>query len=650
MAKEKYLNEEQRRYLRLDTVLPVQIRLESLDGSKFLSGWLQGFTSNLSQGGICLSINNLEASLIEVVENRQARISLRIEVPSFKRPISARGRITWVKKSLGLPDKCLIGISYEDINPAHNRIIMRYAWARKALIPLVSGVVVFLSLFVVANSLINIKLTQGNKALIFQLSKVIEESGLIKSDIAKISREKEEFAVRMQELELRIAKASAQRSRLEEQVKSIPKEYTQKVEDLNKLIFDLTEERNVLKEQLSLAGKREDMATEELARLDKKRVNLEKANADKMYQWIKAHQNPRTGLVMSFEGDRDVRGWALIYDQSLAAQVYVHYSDFLNAHKIFDFFLKRAQTKDGLFFNGYYFEDGEPVEYIVYSGPNIWLGIAILQYTYKTLDKKYLKIAENIAQRIIQLQNQDKEGGIRGGPSVEWFATEHNLDAYAFFNMLYIVTGNKKYMESANMVLKWLVDNSYDRSGQSIKRGKGDSTIATDTYAWSIAAVGPSKLEKLGMNPDRIMEFAEDNCSVEVEYIRPEGKSIKIKGFDFVPERHIARGGVVSSEWTAQMVVAFKIMEDFYLKKGMSAKARGYKLKADEYLFSLGNMVISSPSPTGQGESCLPYATQDFVDTGHGWFTPKGKSTGSLAGTAYTIFAYYNYNPLEFKD
>jgi hypothetical protein len=146
------------------------------------------------------------------------------------------------------------------------------------------------------------------------------------------------------------------------------------------------------------------------------------------------------------------------------------------------------------------------------------------------------------------------------------------------------------------------------------------------------------------------MEFAEDNCSVEVEYIRPEGKSIKIKGFDFVPERHIARGGVVSSEWTAQMVVAFKIMEDFYLKKGMSAKARGYKLKADEYLFSLGNMVISSPSPTGQGESCLPYATQDFVDTGHGWFTPKGKSTGSLAGTAYTIFAYYNYNPLEFKD
>ena len=161
MAKDEYLNKEQRKYLRLDTVLPVQIRLESLDGSKFLSGWIQGFTSNLSRGGICLSINNLEASLIEVVENHKARISLAIEIPSFKKPISARGRIVWVKKYLGLPDKCLIGISYEDINPAHNRIIMRYAWARKALIPLALGVVAFLSLFVVANSLINIKLTQG---------------------------------------------------------------------------------------------------------------------------------------------------------------------------------------------------------------------------------------------------------------------------------------------------------------------------------------------------------------------------------------------------------------------------------------------------------------------------------------------------------
>jgi hypothetical protein len=95
--------------------------------------------------------------------------------------------------------------------------------------------------------------------------------------------------------------------------------------------------------------------------------------------------------------------------------------------------------------------------------------------------------------------------------------------------------------------------------------------------------------------------------------------------------------------------MSFKIMADFYYKKDMIAKARAYEMKADGYLQGLGNMIISSPSPSGQGESCLPYATQDFVDTGHGWVTPKGKSTCSLAGTTYALFAYYNYNPLELK-
>jgi hypothetical protein len=146
------------------------------------------------------------------------------------------------------------------------------------------------------------------------------------------------------------------------------------------------------------------------------------------------------------------------------------------------------------------------------------------------------------------------------------------------------------------------------------------------------------------------MEFAESNCSVDVDYVRPEGRTVKIRGFDFAAQRHLSRSGVISGEWTAQMVISFRIMENFYLKKGMDAKAHFYGLKVNEYLSSLGNMIISSPSPSGQGESCIPYATQDFVDTGHGWLTPKGKSTGSLAATTYTFFAYYGYNPLELKD
>ena len=91
-------------------------------------------------------------------------------------------------------------------------------------------------------------------------------------------------------------------------------------------------------------------------------------------------------------------------------------------------------------------------------------------------------------------------------------------------------------------------------------------------------------------------------------------------------------------------------MGDFYQKKGDTEKARAYQDKANFYLAQLSGMIICSLSPTGQGEGCLPYASQESVDTGHGWTTPKGKSTGSIAGTAYTLFAFYGYNPLELKE
>jgi len=645
-----YPSGEKRKYIRLDTVFPVQLRLESLDGSRFLSQWLQGFTNNVSKGGICLAINNFDHSLAGIIKKHQARISLEIELPASKKPINARARVAWITSLSDAPNKYLIGLAYESIDEKQNRRIMRYAWIRRIIIPASLILIVFLGLVIVANSFINMRLIQGNKALVQQLVGTIQDSNAAKEKVAEISREKEDLKIKMQSLELGISSAEAERSRLGDKDKAEIAEYTKKLESLNNRIYSLSQEKKALQAELDLIGRKETVALEELSRLDKKRVTLEKANTDKMYKWVKVHQNPRTGLVMSFEGDSDIKGWAFIYDQSLASQVYTYYSDFNATQKLLDFFRDRAKRKDGLFFNAYYVLDGEPAEYVVHSGPNIWLGLAVVQYTYKAQDVKYLGLAEEIAGAIIKLQEQDAEGGIRGGPNVDWYATEHNLDAYAFFNMLYKITGKDKYAKCADKVLNWLIKHTYDKPGQPIKRGKGDATIATDTYAWSIAAIGPEKLERIGMSPDRIMEFAETNCAVEVEYTRPEGRVIKIKGFDFAPQRHVARGGVVSSEWTAQMVISFRIMEEFYAKKGMTAKARGYKNKADEYLSSLGNMIISSPSPSGQGESCLPYATQEFVDTGHGWLTPKGKSTGSLAGTAYTFFAHNNYNPLEIND
>ena len=650
MHREEYLGGERRKYIRLDTVFPVSFKLLSLDEKQNFSDWLQGFTNNVGKVGICLDINNLNPELAKLIKEQRTKLSLNIEMPLSRNPVSALAKVVWVKDVISQPNKYIMGLAYEKIDVYQNNRVMRYALTKKLFMPVVLTIIIILAGAFAMNTYTNIRLIKGNKALVTQLVKIIQESSIAKQKVKAINLEKEDLQLKMQTLELRIKNIEEEKGNLEKIAKLEKTEAVKKIEGLNNLIEKLNNDKIPLQEELLALQHKENAETLELSRLDKQKALLQKANLDKMYQWIKFHQNPRTGLIMSFEGDSDIANWAFVYDQSLAVCAYTNFGDFQRARKTLDFFAKKAERKDKKFLNAYYVNDGSPAEYVVHSGPNIWLGIAILQYTQKTQDRRFLSLAEELASDTISLQNQDPDGGIRGGPDLSWYSTEHNLDAYAFFNMLYKITGKKEYMKARERTLNWLVQHTYDKGEIPIKRGKGDSTIATDTYAWAIAALGPQKLEEMNMNPDRIIEFAQQNCVVEALFSRPEGITIKIKGFDFAAQRHVARGGVVSSEWTAQMVLAFNIMSDFYYKKGMPAKAHAYRMKADEYLAELGRMIISSPSPSGQGESCLPYATQDFVDTGHGWMTPKGKTTGSVAGTAYTLFAYYNYNPLELKE
>jgi len=631
-----------RKYIRLDTVFPVQFRLESPDKKQSFSTWLQGFTNNIGQGGICLAVNEIPADLLKLIKEKKVKLSIEVEVPLLKKPIGAFACVVWAKEIPGLSNRCLIGLSYEQINRLENNMLMRYAWTKKLFVPVIILLISILILSLALNTYFNIQLTHKNKILVEQLVGVLQESNLAKKKIKQIFQERLALQQKINLLMSRIKSVSEEKSAKE----------TLTVNDtkgLNDLILKLTQERNALQEKLVALQFTESVAKEESSRLDHQKLVLEKANLDKMYQWLKIHQNPRTGLVMSFEGDKDIASWAFTYDQALIIQIFTNFDDYARARKLLDFFADQAKREDSWFLNAYYTNEGSPAEFVMYCGPNIWLGIAIVQYTQATGDRNYLGIAEEIARNIIKLQSSDVDGGIRGGPQMSWYSTEHNLDAYAFFEMLARVTNKEKYNQAADKTLSWLARHTYDRQDLPVKRGKGDSTIATDTYAWSIAAIGPAKLKTLGMDPDKIMEFVEENCRVEVSFLRPGGQIVKIQGFDFAPQSHLARGGVVSSEWTAQMIVSFKIMADYYLKKGQTDKAAAYQNKADNYLAQLGNMIISSPSPSGQGEGCLPYATQDYVDTGHGWMTPKGSHTGSVSGTAYAIFAYYGFNPLKLK-
>jgi hypothetical protein len=705
-------NIERREYIRLNSCFPVEFSLCFLTGVA-ISHQYQGFTCDVSAGGLCLQAKNLNPADLELVLNKKSRFDLLINIPMRGKPVKAFAEIAWVKKSKQHKDISFyhIGLSYVDIEPEGRKRIVSYARRLKWVPRIGLALIVLMMIGLITLSSYHLKVSNQNKVLVTQLV----SSSEVKADIAKrlneikirkdmlersllkgaeikkaleaeidvieekalqeresLEQELKEVLLQQKGLQAAIAKLSAEgitsdemaykvtESRLiklntevellQVEISEVMRKAGLEKQELENKIKNLQMENTALKDQIIVDSEGEILLEEQLARMKYASGEIEKASIDKMLDWIKTHQIRRTGLVLSYEGDLSLKDWGFIYDQALASQVFLISGETERAKNILDFFNERADRSEGLFYNAYDVRTGTPREYIIHSGPNIWIAITACQYVYQTQDLSFLEIAEGIAHNMIRLQKKSADGSIKGGPGVEWVSTEHNLDAYALFMMLHNLTQAEKYAEAASVTLDWLRTAGYNREEGRFMRGKGDATIATDTFSWAIAALGPDILVSNGMDPDGIMEFAEAECRVEVKFYRPEGRSVDIVGFDFAKASHVGRGGIVSTEWTAQMVVAFQIMAEYYKREGSSEKERIYNFKAQYYLAQLGKMVISSPSPTGQGQGCLPYASIDNVDTGHGWRVAHGRRTGSVAGTAYYIFAYKGYNPLGFKD
>ena len=585
------LREERRKYLRLDSAFPVEFRLLTLDGQGIFSGWLQGFTSNIGDGGICLSVNNLDPELAKLLREGQSKLSIAMELPVSKSPIKATAKVSWIKEILGEPNKTLIGLNYERIIPGENRRIMRYAHFKKSFLPVIISITLLLVAALSVNSFISLKLIKGNKSLVNQLIKIAQDSSIAKQKIKEINKEREDLLLKIQALQERIRSSEEERS-------------SQK--DQEKIIKELRVEKDALQEELIAIQLRENFVTEELLRLDKRKSILEKANFDKMYQWLRVRQNPRTGLVTSGTEDRKIKDWAYTYDQALAAQAYIYFADFERARKIFDFFKLKAKRENARFYQAYSVLTGLPAQTKVENSDNIWLAIAIMHYTERAQDKSYLDLAEEMAQVMIKIPAD---------------SMKERLEAYAFFNMLYKITGKEEYLKEAQLILDRLTQNP----------------AALNSSTWSIAALGAQKLDELGISPERILESIEQEKSLEVIYMRSEGQTLKVKGFTDL-ENIPGEQAFISSEYSAEMIITYKIVADYFDKKGLVAKSRTYALKADDYLSSLISTIIPSTS-SGMGEACIPAEV-----------TKEGKGLASISGTAFTIFAYYNYNPFALSN
>ncbi len=630
--------QERRRYRRLDQIFPVEFQFLDEEGRP-RTGWRQGFTQDVSDGGLCLTMRLVHPDDVRRLETPATSLVLQIHIP-YSVNIRAAARPVWLRcVEEGLVNTYVAGLDYQEIDRGDLGRMRRYIGVRRFVKAMMITFILVLTLGLTSLTFYNTRLRLENERLLGRLGAQLVHQ-------RTLARDRENLEVKLDEMEFDLAEANRQinslardvemtsaRDKKEATVLRASLDFYRKYQaQLNRDIADLKEQALEVERQVKIAAHEAEGAQVQLV--------------DRFYRWLVVHRNRRTGLLASFEGDAAIKDWAFTYDQALAAIVFTLRGQPDYARQIFDFYRTAERIDGGAVVNAYYAAAGDPAEYIAHAGPNIWLGLAVLQYTHGTQDESYLDLATGTAAWLETLT--DAEGGIRGNRKVTWHSTEHNLDAYAFYKMLAAVTGEARYRERADRTLAWLEVNAYSRLADPlVKRGKGDATIATDTYAWSIAAVGPRGLEEIGMDPDQIIEFALAQCSVTTNFKKGDGTSVRVKGFDFAKERNLPRGGVVSCEWSSQMIMAFQIMAAYHEEAGAPGMARHYRGLSREGISELTKMVVTSPSPVGQGDFCLPYASHELADTGHGWHTPRGHATGSVAATAYAILAIEDFNPLS---
>lgn len=623
----------------MDTVFPVEIVLRHPNRPS-PSAPLQSFTRNISVGGMMLELRSVPASEASDLDSREAALELWVHAPFSPKPLVVPARTAWLSRQEEQGRMVrYIGVQFDEPASSTARKIYRYARVRRFIPRFFIGTTLFWLAIVVGQAFYQLNLVQENHRLVSSIVRTAEGRD-------SLVRELEEMASRQRKLAMDLKQVKEQQGL---QTQAMAAE-------------GLTQEQlDFFNQELAAAMKRENDLRGELTQLRQqsaqRRETLESTvGADgqtreevlkQLVSWLDRHAHSQTGLLPSYEGDPKLESVSYTYDQALSAVAFTLFHKNEAARKILSFYKDKAEKSEGGFVSSYDTASGRPMEWNVHVGPNVWIGIAALQHRAIAGDTAYMGLAQSIGNWLLELQARDPERGLRGGPKEEWFSTEHNLDAYAFFGMLHRATGDTRYLTAQQELFDWLMKNAADRTTGAFKRGKGDATIATDTFSWSIAAIGPARLAEAEFDPEGIMEFAEENCRVQVNFERPDGRSVKVTGFDFAKPQNQGRGGVVSSEWTAQAVVTFRVLEKHFLAAGNGEKASYYRDKINFYLNELQKMVIASLSRTGQGRGCLPYATAANVDTGHGWRTPSGDRTGSVAGTAYGIFAWTGFNPFD---
>lgn len=271
-----------------------------------------------------------------------------------------------------------------------------------------------------------------------------------------------------------------------------------------------------------------------------------------------------------------------------------------------------------------YYELGDNAN--VDTGNNAWAMIALLALYKQTGDTNYLIAAENAGQ-FIQTMRSDAApypgylGGINEAETASptnrtYKSTEHNLDTYAAFTVLYQITGQTQWLSGAILASNFVESMWETNRGCYLAGTTGDvpdsrnqivGQLPLDTQTWTILAI-PGTLTR---HPNLFNALE--------QYHRNQHD-----GFDGEDFNDDLDG--VWFEGTSQAAVAYASV--------------GNSLRMDQ-LRSTVQTAQQIPPPYGDGMG-IPAASHDGVTSGFGFDLFRRPHVGA---TSWNIFAQKGFNP-----
>lgn len=333
-------------------------------------------------------------------------------------------------------------------------------------------------------------------------------------------------------------------------------------------------------------------------------INLSVA-ATKTNTWVSSMQQPN-GLLESSENSNFVS----LYDNSLAALVYIKQGETQKAEKIFDFFNGKLQTEllDGS--GGFYQFRNKKGEQgsRTWMGDNAWLLIAINHYHEATETQKYTTMANALEQWLRSLQQED--GSLIGGYNEDGSeipkVTEGILTA---FNA---IPGYDNF--HAN-ILSFLKNNRWDSDEKLLTAWPENAAykFALDLHGLSIGVFPDFPIEAL-TKLDRYKNTQTNTTN---------GK--RITGYAFDEDKD-----VIWLEGTAQILVAYQ--------------QRDLDTEAQQALINLENTFITSATISeAQG---IPYTTNFGTTYGAGLLWDNADLAPAISSSAWYLFSQLRFNPL----